>query len=118
MEATDIIDKTFLQQLANAALGMATGNLNVPDVRNYFAIHCAALELLERQRKTEEDSRRSKLRVYKNDANYLDYLHARFNLADHGSFEWNGQRWKYEYTDFDIYGDFDVLLGVAPSPPR
>ena len=115
MEPTDIIDRKFLNQLADAALGMATGNLNVLDVRDYFAIHCAALRLLERQCKLEDESRRERKRIYKNDADYQDYLNARFNLSDHGSFEWKGKRWKYEYTDFDICGDFDVLLGAAPQ---
>ncbi len=116
MNQTDIIDKTFLRQLADAALGMVTSNLNVPDVRSYFAIYCAALELLERQCKIEEDSSREKMRIYKNDANYQEYLHARFKLSDHGSFEWQGKRWKYKYTEFDLAGDFDVLLGAASSP--
>lgn len=48
MIATDIIRPRFLEQLADAAKGMATGNLNLPDVRCYWTIHYAALELKQR----------------------------------------------------------------------
>ena len=50
MEQTDIINPDFLSTLAKASSGMASGNLNIADVRCYWAIHYAATELLSRQK--------------------------------------------------------------------
>ena len=47
MIQTDIIRPRFLEQLADAAKGMATGNLNPRDAYCYWDIHYRAIELLE-----------------------------------------------------------------------
>lgn len=47
MNQADIANPAFLKELAAAAEGMATGNLNHADVRCYWDIHYRALELLK-----------------------------------------------------------------------
>ena len=42
MKQTDINDRSFLQQVRNAAMGMASGNLNPDWVRAYLGLADAA----------------------------------------------------------------------------
>ena len=57
-------------------------------------------------------------RVYRvaEDGEYQSYLNARFDKASsgHNSFSWQERRWRYEHSDFDERGDFDLLLAAAP----
>jgi hypothetical protein len=57
-------------------------------------------------------------RVYKADAEeYRSYITARFEKANSGyRFRWLDREWRYEHSDFDERGDFDLLLAAAPSP--
>lgn len=59
-------------------------------------------------------------RVYKNAPEHETYLAARFAAPTENSFEFEGHRWRYEYTSFDDSGDFDVLGRPinTPSPPQ
>lgn len=61
-------------------------------------------------------------RVYKNSQEHKGYLDARFNNNTVGTFEYDGHRWRYEYTSFDDKGDYDVIVRPqsqpdAPPPP-
>jgi hypothetical protein len=57
-------------------------------------------------------------RVYKADAEeYRSYITARFEKPNSGyRFRWLDREWRYEHSDFDERGDFDLLLAAAPSP--
>ena len=56
--------------------------------------------------------------VYKADAEeYRSYITARFEKANSGyRFRWQDREWRYEHSDFDERGDFDLLLAAAPAP--
>lgn len=61
-------------------------------------------------------SGRETRKVYRRSEEHADYLRARFKDGNAElSFEWQGRRWKYQYTDFDDTGDYDVLLAAAKS---
>lgn len=61
-------------------------------------------------------------RVYKTLQEHSAYLNARFKDKTSGTFEYDGHRWRYEYTSFDDKGDYDVIVRPqsqpdAPPPP-
>lgn len=69
--------------------------------------------------KAEEAVARPTIKVRRGTPEYARYLKARFPLNDSNagtiSFQWNGKRYSYQYTDFDDAGEFDVLLCAAPA---
>lgn len=63
---------------------------------------------------------REERRVYKADADeWQSYLNARFKKANSGyRFRWLDHEWRYEHSDFDERGDFDLLIGAATVSAR
>lgn len=55
--------------------------------------------------------KRIERRVMKGSNEHTGYLHARFpdGKSHHGTFEFDGHRWQYEYSSFDDSGEFDLL---------
>lgn len=64
-------------------------------------------------------------KVYHDSPEYRDYSTARHfgsvtisvGPAPSGAFEFEGHRWKYEYTSFDDEGDFDVIYRFDQDGP-
>jgi hypothetical protein len=48
-------------------------------------------------------------RVYRNTAEYADYLTARFAFEETTTFSFNGERWVFSHSGADDDGMFDVL---------
>jgi hypothetical protein len=49
-------------------------------------------------------------RIYRNSPEYKSYIGKRFLDRLSISFEYDGHRWKYQYTSFDDQGDYDVIV--------
>ncbi len=50
-----------------------------------------------------------KRRVYKDSPEFNAYIRQRLRDRTSSSFEWDGHRWRYEYTSFNDGGDYDMI---------
>ncbi len=64
------------------------------------------------------------LKVYKNSPEHGEYMNARFpkdrrhHSCSNETFEYEGNRWKYQVTSFDDNGDYDLLWRPDGKEPE